>query len=114
MKFEILAVLTSGPRHGYDIMLEIEAKTGMRPSAGSIYPALQMLEDGDFVRGEERDGHGVEKRFETNPRGDAAARPRPFDTACMARVRHDPRTGRRILKRMLSVATQFICAYASA
>ena len=56
MKFEILEVLTGGPRHGYDIMLEIEAKTGMRPSAGSIYPALQMLEDGDFVRGEERDG----------------------------------------------------------
>jgi DNA-binding PadR family transcriptional regulator len=56
MKFEILTVLTAGPRHGYDIMLEIESKTGMRPSAGSIYPALQMLEDGDFVRGEERDG----------------------------------------------------------
>jgi DNA-binding PadR family transcriptional regulator len=56
MKFEILAVLASGPRHGYDIMLEIESKTGIRPSAGSIYPALQMLEDGDFVRGEERDG----------------------------------------------------------
>jgi DNA-binding PadR family transcriptional regulator len=56
MKYEILAVLADGPRHGYDIMLEIENKTGMRPSPGSIYPALQMLEDGDFVKGEERDG----------------------------------------------------------
>jgi DNA-binding PadR family transcriptional regulator len=59
MKYEILAVLTEGARHGYDIMLEIESKTGMRPSAGSIYPALQMLEDGDFIKGEERDGKRV-------------------------------------------------------
>lgn len=56
MKYEILECLAQGPRHGYDIMLEIESKTGMRPSPGSIYPALQMLEDGDFVRGQERDG----------------------------------------------------------
>lgn len=56
MKYEILACLMRGPRHGYDIMLELEAKTGMRPSPGSIYPALQMLEDGDFIRGRERDG----------------------------------------------------------
>ncbi len=56
MKYEILEVLAAGPRHGYDIMLEIENQRGLRPSPGSIYPALQMLEDGDFVRGEERDG----------------------------------------------------------
>jgi DNA-binding PadR family transcriptional regulator len=59
MKYEILEVLANGPRHGYDIMLEIEQKTGMRPSPGSIYPALQMLEDGDFIRGQERDGKRV-------------------------------------------------------
>jgi DNA-binding PadR family transcriptional regulator len=56
MKYEILECLLQGPRHGYDIMLEIESKTGMRPSPGSIYPALQMLEDGDYIRGQERDG----------------------------------------------------------
>lgn len=56
MKYEILECLVQGPRHGYDIMLEIESKTGMRPSPGSIYPALQMLEDGDYIRGQERDG----------------------------------------------------------
>lgn len=56
MKYEILECLQQGPRHGYDIMLEIESKTGMRPSPGSIYPALQMLEDGDYIRGQERDG----------------------------------------------------------
>jgi DNA-binding PadR family transcriptional regulator len=56
MKYEILQVLSEGPRHGYDIMLEIEHRTGLRPSPGSIYPALQMLEDGDFVTSEEREG----------------------------------------------------------
>jgi DNA-binding PadR family transcriptional regulator len=56
MKYEILECLLQGPRHGYDIMLEIESKTGMRPSPGSIYPTLQMLEDGDYIRGEERNG----------------------------------------------------------
>jgi DNA-binding PadR family transcriptional regulator len=59
LKFEILEALLEGPRHGYDIMLAIEQRRGMRPSPGSIYPALQMLEDGDFVRSSERDGKRV-------------------------------------------------------
>ncbi len=56
LKYEILEALLEGPRHGYDIMLTIEQKRGLRPSPGSIYPALQMLEDGDFVASSERDG----------------------------------------------------------
>jgi DNA-binding PadR family transcriptional regulator len=59
LKFEILEALAEGPRHGYDIMLAIEQKRGLRPSPGSIYPALQMLEDGDFVKSTERDGKRV-------------------------------------------------------
>ena len=76
MKFEILAVLAAGPRHGYDIMLEIESKTGTRPSAGSIYPALQMLEDGDFVRGEERDGKRI---YTITDKGTDLLKERPQD-----------------------------------
>lgn len=56
MKYEILEVLVQGPRHGYDIMMEIERTRGLRPSPGSIYPALQMLEDADYIRGQEREG----------------------------------------------------------
>jgi DNA-binding PadR family transcriptional regulator len=56
LKYEILEALLEGPRHGYDIMLTIERKRGLRPSPGSIYPALQMLEDGDFVRTFDREG----------------------------------------------------------
>src|SRR5271170_839337 len=66
LKYEILEALIEGPRHGYDIMLTIEQKRGLRPSPGSIYPALQMLEDGDFVRGTERDG---KRTYEISDKG---------------------------------------------
>lgn len=59
IKYDVLAVLTEGPRHGYEIMAAIEAKRGFRPSPGSIYPALQMLDDGDFVKSHEADGKRV-------------------------------------------------------
>jgi len=49
VKFLVLEVLADGPRHGYDIIGAIEERRGFRPSAGSIYPTLQMLEDGGFV-----------------------------------------------------------------
>jgi len=47
--------------HGYEMIQELEARTGgrWRPSAGSIYPTLQLLEDEGMVRGEEADGKRV-------------------------------------------------------
>ena len=41
--------------HGYEMMQELEQRTGgaWRPSAGSIYPTLQQLEDEGLVRSEE-------------------------------------------------------------
>jgi len=59
IKFLILEVLAERPRHGYDVMSELEARHGNRPSAGSVYPTLQMLEDGGFVTSEQRDGKRV-------------------------------------------------------
>lgn len=59
IKYEILAVLADGPRHGYEIMLTIEERRGVRPSPGSIYPALQMLEDEDYITGREVDGKRI-------------------------------------------------------
>lgn len=59
VKYDVLAVLAEGPRHGYEIMLAIEQQRGFRPSPGSIYPALQMLDDGDFVSSREVDGKRV-------------------------------------------------------
>lgn len=51
----ILALLTERPMHGYEMMQELEGRTGgaWRPSAGSIYPTLQQLEDEGLVKSEE-------------------------------------------------------------
>jgi DNA-binding PadR family transcriptional regulator len=51
----IHALLTERPMHGYEMMQELEGRTGgaWRPSAGSIYPTLQQLEDEGLVRSEE-------------------------------------------------------------
>ena len=44
--------------HGYQIMQELEVRSGghWRPSAGSVYPTLQQLQDEGLVQSEEVDG----------------------------------------------------------
>jgi DNA-binding PadR family transcriptional regulator len=61
IKFLILAVLADGPRHGYDIIAALEEKSNgrYRPSPGSVYPTLTMLEEGGFITGEQADGKRV-------------------------------------------------------
>jgi DNA-binding PadR family transcriptional regulator len=56
VKFVVLELLAEGPKHGYEIINAIEERRNIRPSAGSIYPTLQMLEDGGFVTSQEVDG----------------------------------------------------------
>ncbi|WP_062465157.1 PadR family transcriptional regulator [Demequina soli] len=57
----ILALLDEGPMHGYQIIREIEARTGgrWRPSAGSVYPTLQLLADEGLVSAEITDDRKV-------------------------------------------------------
>jgi DNA-binding PadR family transcriptional regulator len=47
--------------HGYQIIQEITERSGgaWRPSPGSVYPALQLLEDEGLVRTEQSDGRRV-------------------------------------------------------
>jgi DNA-binding PadR family transcriptional regulator len=61
VKYFILEVLEEGPRHGYDIIAELERKSGgrYRPSPGSVYPTLQLLEDGGYATSETVDGKRV-------------------------------------------------------
>jgi DNA-binding PadR family transcriptional regulator len=68
----VLAVLTEAPGHGYDVMQNLEDKSGgaWRPSPGSVYPTLQLLEDEGLVRSNERDGKRV---FEITDAGRAEA-----------------------------------------
>ncbi|HEV3086742.1 MAG TPA: PadR family transcriptional regulator [Candidatus Cybelea sp.] len=56
VKFAVLEILAEGPQHGYEIMHAIAERRGSKPSPGSVYPTLQMLEDGGFVTSEQVDG----------------------------------------------------------
>src|ERR1700730_12339835 len=51
-------LLAEEPRNGYPIMQEVQERSDgvWRPSAGSVYPALQQLEDEGLIRSEEHDG----------------------------------------------------------
>jgi DNA-binding PadR family transcriptional regulator len=53
-----LLLLAEEPRNGYQIMQEVQERSGdvWRPSPGSVYPALQQLEDEGLIRSEEHDG----------------------------------------------------------
>ncbi len=57
----ILAMLKTNPMHGYEIISKLEEKSyGMwRPSAGSVYPNLQLLEDQDLVTSTEQGGKKI-------------------------------------------------------
>ena len=57
----VLAVLSDGPGHGYDVIQRLEDKTegSWRPSPGSVYPMLQLLADEGLARSVERDGKRV-------------------------------------------------------
>ncbi len=53
-----LLLLAEEPRNGYQIMQEVEERSegAWRPSPGSVYPALQQLEDEGLIRAEEVEG----------------------------------------------------------
>src|SRR5262245_25555620 len=54
----VLEVIKERPRHGYDVIKAIEERFHgfYSPSAGSVYPILQELEDRDFVTSSEERG----------------------------------------------------------
>jgi DNA-binding PadR family transcriptional regulator len=58
----VLALLTEKPMHGYEMIQELDERTGgiWRPSAGSVYPTLQLLEDEGLIKSEQTEGR---KRF---------------------------------------------------
>src|SRR6476619_5624011 len=60
IKFHLLEILKETPRHGYEVISELEKRSGgYRPSPGSVYPTLQMLEEGGFLTSEQVEGKKV-------------------------------------------------------
>ena len=77
----VLALLAERPMHGYEMIQELESRTGgiWRPSPGSVYPTLQMLEDEGLI---EAEASGGRKRFTLTeagrPEADTAAQNPPW------------------------------------
>ena len=57
----LLDALAEAPGHGYDLIGRLEGRSGgrWRPSPGSVYPTLQLLEEEGLVTSEEVDGKKV-------------------------------------------------------
>lgn len=51
LRLVLLKLIEEAPRHGYDLIREIEARTGgaYAPSPGVVYPTLTMLADMDLI-----------------------------------------------------------------
>ena len=57
----VLALLAEQPMHGYQIIREIEERSNgsWKPSAGSVYPTLQLLADEGLISAEEANGRKI-------------------------------------------------------
>jgi len=63
IKFILLELIKEQPRHGYELIKVLEERYGgfYRPSPGTIYPTLQLLEDEGNLISETVDGKRVYK-----------------------------------------------------
>ncbi|RSM62158.1 PadR family transcriptional regulator [Kibdelosporangium aridum] len=69
----VLALLAERPMHGYEIIQEINERSGgfWRPSPGSVYPTLQMLADRGLLSQE--GGTGSKRQYALTEEGRAQA-----------------------------------------
>lgn len=68
----VLALLAEKPMHGYQIIQEIDDRSGgsWKPSPGSVYPTLQLLADEGLILAEESNGR---KTYSLTAEGRAVA-----------------------------------------
>lgn len=89
IKEGLLALLAAGPRHGYQLKLDLEAATGdaININVGQVYTTLQRLERDALVEGGGQDDEG-RAIYEITQRGVAALREwvsKPEDLAAAGR-----------------------------
>jgi DNA-binding PadR family transcriptional regulator len=61
IRLVLLGALTEGEAHGYELIRRLEERSGglWRPSAGSVYPTLQLLEEEGLITGRDEGGKRV-------------------------------------------------------
>jgi DNA-binding PadR family transcriptional regulator len=61
LKYALLELLMERPKHGYEMIKDLEDRSGgfYTPSAGAIYPTLQLLEDRGWVTADTLEGKRV-------------------------------------------------------
>ena len=71
LRLVLLKLIEEAPRHGYDLIREIEERTGgaYAPSPGVVYPTLTMLADMDLIA--EQAADGAKKVFAVTTAGQA-------------------------------------------
>ncbi len=94
----VLALLAEKPMHGYQIIHEIAERSGgtWKPSAGSVYPTLQLLADEGLVTAEEVNDRKVYSLTDTGREavsGDDSAAWAAGDSRESARFTALPRAG---------------------
>lgn len=77
----VLALLLERPMHGYEIIQELDSRTNgiWRPSPGSVYPTLQLLEDEGLIEPEAEGGRKSYRLTEAGrPEAETAAENPPW------------------------------------
>jgi DNA-binding PadR family transcriptional regulator len=61
VRLALLSLLGEQPQHGYELMKQLEERSGgmYRASAGTVYPTLAQLQDEGLVRSESENGKRV-------------------------------------------------------
>lgn len=93
LRLVVLALVAERPRHGYEIIKEIEERAGgtYTPSPGVIYPTLTMLEELGHATVTESGG---KKQYAITPDGEAVvAQNRAATDGAMGRLRAAGGTG---------------------
>lgn len=81
----VLRLLSESPMHGYQIIQELSKRSegAWSPSAGSVYPTLQLLADEGLLSAEETEGKKVYTLTEAGKEevGKMADEPAPWESA---------------------------------
>ena len=68
IKFYSLCLLAMGPKHGYDLIKELQEKLGRRISASNVYPFLGYLRKNGFIKFD-KVGKRDKKTYHLTPKG---------------------------------------------